>query len=188
MASGVLTYNPYGLMVIYEFYWGIDLFWYRRGGSMKRHLPFVAVVTFLCACLIPLYIPFHALCSGPEISETILRENLLPAQQGDPQAQLFVGYLYETGQGVTRNYVTAAQWYHKAAEQGNTIAQSQLGNMYRLGKGVPQNYILAYMWFDLAAKGGIANAKDMRRMVASKMSPAEIAEAKQLIREWKPKR
>ena len=155
---------------------------------MKRHLPFLAVVTFLCACLIPLYTPSQTLCAEPEVSETILRENLLPAQQGDPQAQMFVGFLYETGQGVTRNHVTAARWYHKAAEQGNTIAQAQLGNMYRLGKGVPQNYILAYMWFDLAAKGGNANAKGLKRMVAAEMNPGEIAEAKRMAGGWTPRK
>ena len=155
---------------------------------MRRHLPFGAVVTLICACLIPLYTPFQALGDEPEVSETILRENLLPAEQGDPQAQMFVGYLYETGQGVVRNYVTAAQWYRKAAEQGNAIAQSQLGNMYRLGKGVPQNYILAYMWFSISAKGGNSNAKGLKRGVASKMSPAEIAEAKRMAGEWRPRR
>jgi TPR repeat protein len=113
-------------------------------------------------------------------------ENLLPAQQGDAQAQLFVGYLYETGQGVRQNYTKAAHWYRKAAEQGNAIAQIQLGNMYRLGKGVPQNYILAYMWFDISARGGNANAKDLRRVVAGDMSPAEIAEAKRMSAEWRP--
>ena len=97
---------------------------------------------------------------------------------------MFVGYLYETGQGVDKNYVTAVQWYHKAAEPGNSIAQSQLGNMYRLGKGVPQNYTLAYMWFDLAAKGGNSNARALKSLVAAQMSPAEIAEAKRMAGGW----
>lgn len=155
---------------------------------MRMHVPFRAVVISVCTCLIILYSPLEIFCTDPQMSDTVLRENLLPAQQGDPQAQMFVGYLYETGQGVPRDFVTAVQWYYKAAEQGNAIAQAQLGNMYMLGKGVPQNCILAYMWFDLAAKGGNANAKGLKRKVAGKMSPAEIAEAKRMAGGWTPRR
>jgi uncharacterized protein len=61
--------------------------------------------------------------------------------------------------------------------------------MYRDGQGVPQNYVAAHMWFNLAAvRGGIGDkdtAKN-RDTVAAKMSPAQIAEAQKLAREWKP--
>ncbi|NLW66839.1 MAG: sel1 repeat family protein, partial [Bacteriovoracaceae bacterium] len=86
-----------------------------------------------------------------EAEEAFIIENLLPARQGDPQAQLFVGFLYETGQGVRQDYSEAVRWYRKAAEQGNTIAQIQLGNMYRLGKGVSQSYVMAYLWYDISS-------------------------------------
>lgn len=155
---------------------------------MKRRAPFWVGLLCVCACLLSGFYPCVALCAQSEESDTVFQENLLPAQQGDPQAQVFVGYLYETGQTVTQNYTKAAQWYQKAAEQGNTIAQSQLGNMYLLGKGVPQNYILAYMWFSLAAKGGNSNARDLKRTVAVRMSPAEIAEAKRMAGEWRPRK
>lgn len=155
---------------------------------MRVHAPLRAAVAILLISLFVSLFFLADLFAGPEESDTVLQENLLPARQGDPQAQVFVGYLYETGQYVERNYPKAAQWYSRAAEQGNAIAQSQLGSMYWLGKGVPQNYILAYMWLDLAAKGGNVSAGDLKRMVASKMSPGEIAEAKRMCSEWKPKR
>ncbi|MGC9325298.1 MAG: tetratricopeptide repeat protein [Desulfomonilia bacterium] len=119
---------------------------------------------------------------------TEFRENLLPAQQGDPQAQIFVGYLYETGQGVKQNYTKAAEWYRKAAEQGNPVAQQQLGTMYRNGKGVPQSYVLAYMWFDLACRQGSAKARQLRDDVSMNMSSSQIKEAKRISKEWKPKK
>lgn len=138
------------------------------------------------ACL--LLLPPSALAweNDPDDSNAVLRENLLPARQGDPQAQAFVGYLYETGQGVRQDFSQAAQWYWKAAEQGNPAAQYQLGTMYHLGKGVSQNYVMAYMWLDLAASRGNPNAREIRRVVAAKMDPADIAEAKRMAEEWKP--
>ena len=155
---------------------------------MNRHGLFMAFTIVAIACLIYPFALSPVLCADAdtEPEETFIMENLLPAQQGDPQAQLFVGYLYETGQGVRQDYAEAVRWYRKAAEQGNTIAQAQLGNMYRLGKGVSQSYVMAYMWFDISASSGNANAKDLRRAVASNMSPAEIAEAKRLSAEWRP--
>lgn len=155
---------------------------------MNRPGLFMALMIVAVACLMYLSVLSPVLYAGAdtEPEETFIIENLLPAQQGDPQAQLFVGYLYETGQGVRLDYSEAARWYRKAAEQGNTIAQAQLGNMYLLGKGVSQSCIMAYMWLDISARGGNANAKDLRRAVAAGMSPAEIAEAKRMSAEWRP--
>jgi uncharacterized protein len=153
---------------------------------MSRRGLFLVLAAVAGACLLQLPFPILSWCTGPEDSDVVLRENLLPAKQGDSQAQVFVGYLYETGQGVQQDFSQAAQWYWKAAEQGNPVAQFQLGNMYHLGKGVTQNYIMAYMWLDLAANRGNANAREIRRIVAGKMDPADIAEAKRMAEEWKP--
>jgi hypothetical protein len=43
------------------------------------------------------------------------------------------------------------------------------------------------MWFDLAAAAGDKDASISRDIVARKMTPAHIAEAQRLAREWKPK-
>jgi len=118
----------------------------------------------------------------------VLRENLLPAQQGDAKAQVFVGYLYETGQGVRKDYEKAAKWYEKAAWQSNVTAQTQLGDMYRQGRGVPQNYVLAYMWLDLASQQGNKQALTLKNAVSSKMSASQLAGAKNLVRGWKARR
>jgi len=48
------------------------------------------------------------------------------AEQGDPRAQLQVGYQYANGEGLRRNYEEAVRWYRKAAEQGNAVAQTNL--------------------------------------------------------------
>jgi TPR repeat protein len=90
----------------------------------------------------------------------------------------------------------AVKWYRKAADQGYASAQWGLGEMYYAGRGVPQDYVLAHMWLNLAATAlGLAVggrtafglAASDRDKVAAKMTPAQIAEAQKLAREWKPK-
>jgi uncharacterized protein len=114
------------------------------------------------------------------------------AQQGFPPAQRELGGLYANGQGVPQDHAEAIKWYRKAAEQGDDQAQFELGWAYTDGNSVPQDFIQAYMWFDLAAaheNDSYAEdyAGDFRDNLAEKMTPAQIAEAGRLAREWKPK-
>ena len=41
------------------------------------------------------------------------------------------------------------------------------------------------MWFDLAASQGYQSAAASRESVGAEMTPAQIAEAQKLAREWK---
>jgi TPR repeat protein len=94
--------------------------------------------------------------------------------------------MYEKGQGVTQDYAAAVKWYRRAAKQGYALAQNNLGAMYAKGQGVTQNNVRAYMWAKLAAARGWSLAKTNLRIVAQRMTPAQIAEAQKLAREWKP--
>jgi uncharacterized protein len=115
------------------------------------------------------------------------------ADQGNARAQFSIGQMYYIGQGVPRDNTKADGWYRKAADQGFDYAQFNLGVAYEDGGlGVPQDYALAYMWFNLASSP--ATNTDLRQMavenrdkVAAKMTPAQIAEAQRMAREWKPK-
>ena len=109
------------------------------------------------------------------------------AEQGDASAQYNLGFMYDNSQGVTQDYATAMSWYRKAADQGFADAQNNLGFMYANGQGVPQDYVQAHMWWNLAAAKGDADAIKNRDKVVAKMTPAQIAEAQKLAREWKPK-
>ena len=110
------------------------------------------------------------------------------AEEGNGDAQFRLGFLYDIGRGVPQDYAMAVSWYRKAAEQGNAKGQHHLGSMYSRGQGgVPENYVLAHMWLNLAATQNDACAATSRDMLASMMSPAQIAEAQKLAREWKPK-
>jgi TPR repeat protein len=115
------------------------------------------------------------------------------AEQGYAAAQFSLGtmYLYPNDYGVLygvlQDYAEAARWYRLAAEQGYDSAQTQLGFMYDRGRGIMQDYILAHMWFNLAANQESEIGRQNRDRMAKKMTPAQIAEAQRLAREWRPK-
>jgi TPR repeat protein len=98
-----------------------------------------------------------------------------------------LGEMYGQGHGVPQDYAEAVKWYRLAAEQGNAIGQFDLGTVYVLGKGVAQDLVQSRMWFDLAAAQGVDQALKYRDEVARSMTPAEIAQARRLASEWKPK-
>ena len=110
------------------------------------------------------------------------------AEQGDDDAQERVGALYQLGKGVAKNAAEAARWYRRAADQGNVAAQGSLGYMYSLGEGVPLDDVQAYAWLNLAAGQGDLNAAKGRDNSTTVMTPAQIAGAQKLAREWKPKK
>jgi TPR repeat protein len=76
------------------------------------------------------------------------------AEQGDANAQVFLGFMYDTGQGVTQNYKQAVDWYRKAVAQGNVDAINNLGFMYVHGHGVTQDYKHGADWLRKAAEQG----------------------------------
>jgi TPR repeat protein len=78
-------------------------------------------------------------------------------------------------------------WFSRAAEQGNVQAFAKLGWMYAQGRGVLQDFIQAHMWYNLAAVQGEPRAAEARDALTKEMTPAQIAEAQRLAREWKPK-
>jgi TPR repeat protein len=111
----------------------------------------------------------------------------MAANQGRARAQYSLGQIFRTGLGVPKDYAEAVIWYRKAAEQGNVKSQGALGVMYSNGQGVPQDYVLAYMWTSLAAATGDKTATKNLDMVARETTPAQIAEAQKLAREWRAK-
>lgn len=118
---------------------------------------------------------------------TALREWRPLAEQGDPSAQFRLGSLYENGDGVPRDFAKARQWYEKAAAQGDAKAQFYLGIQSAYGEGGPLDLVQAHMWYSLAAENGNAHAPGYRDDLARQMTPAQITEAQQRMRQWKLK-
>ena len=97
------------------------------------------------------------------------------AEQGSAWSQFRLGRCYAYGDGVTKDYNQAEQWYRKAAEQGHNqaiqgytkaaeqgdaMAQNYLGYCYQMGYGVTQDKDQAVYWYKKAADQGNDNAKN----------------------------
>lgn len=82
---------------------------------------------------------------------TALKVWLPQAKQGDPEAQTYVGEIFEKGLGLPPDYPAAAKWYRLAAQQGYEPAQINLGFLYEKGLGVKQNLVEALNWYRKAS-------------------------------------
>jgi TPR repeat protein len=109
------------------------------------------------------------------------------AKQGHVDAQVNLGTLYLQGEGVPQSAQMALFWFDRAAEQRHPLAFMKLGWMSEQGRGVVQDFIQAHKWYNLAAANGHLKSAEYRDTLAKQMTPAQIAEAQQLAREWKPK-
>ena len=56
--------------------------------------------------------------------------------------------------------------------------------LFRSGRGVPRDYVQAHMWCNLSAAQGDKNGAECRDLAATLMTPAQIAEAQKLAKEW----
>lgn len=117
----------------------------------------------------------------------------LAAEQGNAIAQVDLGSMYDLGKGVPQDYAEAVRWYRLAAAQGSASAQLALGEQYELGHGVPQDFVMAHMWYNLATAHApdprswlLTEATNRRDRLVNQMTPAQIAEAQKLARDWKP--
>jgi len=59
------------------------------------------------------------------------------AERDEPHAEVVLGYLYEHGRGVTRDYAKAAANYQAAALHEDHLAENNLAFLYQRGLGVP---------------------------------------------------
>ena len=85
---------------------------------------------------------------------------LLPlAEQGDPDAQNYLGIQYSLGLGVDQDYKKALDWFGRAAKAGLPDAQSNYGDMFNYGYGVPKDNYQAFIWYFAASQQGHEKAK-----------------------------
>jgi len=124
------------------------------------------------ACLPALAVAFGLVVAGPLKADvnsgwqaylegdyaTALGELTPASEAGEATAQYYLGVLYSHGEGVARNYRTAALWYEKAAVQGHADAQFNLGLLHYGGSGkvglptsVARDLKMAANWFERAA-------------------------------------
>ncbi len=165
-----------------------------RNGCRRRFFIAATAVTLLGSAVVAEAASFRQGVSAFNRQQYLLAsQNFFPlAEQGDPAAQTYLGFMFETGRGVPKNYTEAAMWYRRAAEQGDSLAQYSLGLLYDKGQGVPQDIVEANKWLNLSAASAPRGARDararLRDAVTTKMTRGEIARARLRALEWVPTR
>jgi TPR repeat protein len=114
------------------------------------------------------------------------------AALGEKRAQLDLGLRYQYAIGVTQDVAEAETWYRLAAEQDLPVAQYRLALLLLDAADARPDLVDAHMWLNLAAaklpagdvRTGIVAARDA---VAEKMTNAQLREAQNRARDWRPK-
>lgn len=81
---------------------------------------------------------------------------LISANEGNAEAQFDIAYAYFNGEGIERDYASAAMWFKRSARQNYAKAQYNLAYCYMNGRGVPRDYDKA---FDLLHQSANNNYK-----------------------------
>ena len=104
------------------------------------------------------------------------------AENGDLEAEYYLGIHYYLGLGVIKNHKMARQWYEKAAVKGHPSAQLSLGTMYQDGDTVTQNFVTAYMWYYASAIQGNEVAPKKMNILRREMKlfPNQVNRAEEL--------
>lgn len=83
--------------------------------------------------------------------------------QGETDAQTFLGILYLDGTELHQNLDRAIYRFRQAAEKGDANAQAALGMRYFSGKGVKEDPKEAVKWLEKAAIAGERRCTDIHR-------------------------
>lgn len=115
------------------------------------------------------------------------------AEQGHAVAQYSLGILYKLGGGVRKSSARSVKWLARSAAQGVPEAQYELGLSYASGAGIRKDFVAAYKWLSLA-RASVSDSRTRTRAaraaagVERKMTPGQIAAAREQVREWQPTR
>ncbi|MDR3388891.1 MAG: caspase family protein [Rudaea sp.] len=104
--------------------------------------------------------------------QTALKVWLGQAEEGNADAQNYVGEIYLKGLGTEPDYAKAAEWFEKSAAQGSRRARINLGYLYEQGLGVQQDISRALNLYREAS--GINTDK----LVFASTVTAEVQQAK----------
>jgi TPR repeat protein len=124
---------------------------------------------------------------GNDVWQTLFKEKLQEAKQGNSNAQFDIGSMYKNGRGISPDRNKAIEWYNKAAAQdnqkavsrlkllqaneerfkkelvtaanGNKESQYKIGNMYTEGVGTNIDLVKAAEIYELSARQGYAKAE-----------------------------
>ena len=109
------------------------------------------------------------------------------AENGNARAMHNLAVLFAEGEDGKPDYGAASDWFRRAAEFGVRDSQYNLAILYARGLGVGQSLVQSYMWFAVAANQGDQDAGKKREEVGSRLDSKELAKAKELVNDFKPR-
>jgi TPR repeat protein len=96
--------------------------------------------------------------------------------------------MYRQNRGMPFERQAAHLWLREAAQEGDAVAQYFLAEASMNGKYQPPDLVKAYMWLILSARQSFPPATHQQDLLATQLSPSQIAEAQRLAREHEPKK
>ena len=82
------------------------------------------------------------------------------ADQGNPKAMYYIGFMYAQGNGVKQDMDKAIEWWKKSADKNFAPAELNLGMTYESGEGgIDKNPEEAAKWYRKAAAQGDTQAE-----------------------------
>lgn len=107
------------------------------------------------------------------------------AMGGNVRAMHNLAVLLADGGGAKPDYAGAVEWFSRAAEHGVRDSQFNLAVLYARGLGASQDLLRAYHWLGIAALQGDEDAGKKRDEVGQRLSPADLAKAKEGVQRWR---
>jgi TPR repeat protein len=171
-------------------FWKKNSFFQRRGRIMRYAAILLCIALLYLTHIFARHVPDPprtAVDAFGRKDYAALPRLLAPAvEQGNAEAEARFGTLYAGGMGVVQDSAAAMAWLRAAAEQDYAPARTVIGLMYARGQGAPQDDVQAYMWLTLASHRENTLAAGELATLAKKMTPAQIAAAKDAAAAWRP--
>ena len=106
-------------------------------------------------------------------------------QHGDALYRLCV--LSDVGRGLPQDFHEALRWCRLAVDLGHGQAMFTLATYYDKARAISRDVVQAHRWYNLASAYGYHEGAKWRDRLALDMTPAQIAEAQLLARNWRPR-
>jgi TPR repeat protein len=123
------------------------------------------------------------------------------ATTGNPEAELYMGLLYErkpheqdgSGRGLItlkKNNWIAEEYFLRSAKQGNSTAQAMLAHLYlttsQLPGNVPAMYVQAYYWISVAVLKGYRDGETLKQEIRSHLTEDQSLRMEHDALAWRP--
>lgn len=107
------------------------------------------------------------------------------AENGNPEAQYNVGWMYLNGYGLAMNDSLALQWWQRASEQGYIDASFSIAMLYSLGEGqVKKDMGKAIDYYLIAVEDGHEDANMIIRSMLARNDQAIKQRKQEIIRTY----